>query len=96
MALEDDVFGESEEGAELADFVFEEVAEGFDEFEAELFGETADVVVEFDVGGAAPGFAAGDGVAGFDDVGVEGALGEEGLSIFDFRFSIFDLGGFSF
>ena len=77
----DDVFGETEEEAELADFVFEEVAEGFDEFEAELFGETADVVVEFDVGG---GFSGCDSVAGFDDVGVESALGEEGLGIFDF------------
>ncbi len=68
----DDVFGEAEEEAEFADFVFEEVAEGFDEVEAEFSGEAADVVVELDVGSGA-----GVAMAGFDDVGIEGALGEE-------------------
>ena len=60
----DDVFGEAEEEAHFADFVFEEIAEGFDELEAELFGEAADVVVEFDVLAVPPAvLAAGDGVA---------------------------------
>ncbi len=49
----DDVLGEAEEFADFADFVFEEVAEGFDEIEAEFRGEAADVVMELDVGGGA-------------------------------------------
>ena len=68
----DDVFGEPQELAELADFILEEVAQGFDEVEAKFGGESADVVVELDVGRNAR-----VAVARLDDVGVEGALGEE-------------------
>lgn len=67
----DEVGGDAELGAEGADFVFEEFAEGLDEFEVHVRGEAADVVVGFDgLGGAAEGDA-------FDDVGVQGALEEE-------------------
>ena len=68
----DDGFGQAEDFADSAHFIFEKIAEGFDEVEAELFGEAADVVVQFDIGGCA-----GVAVAGFDDVGIEGALGEK-------------------
>ena len=82
----DDVLGQAEEFAEFADFILEEVAEGFDEVEAEFGGEAADVVVELDVGG---GLAAGGvAVAGFDDIRVEGSLGEEA--------GVLDLAGFGF
>ena len=47
----DDFLGQAELQAELADFVFEQVAQRLDEVEAELGRETADVVVKFNVGG---------------------------------------------
>ncbi len=68
----DDRVRESEHGAQCTDLVFEELAEGFDELEAELFGEPADIVVELDVGAVAA-----VPVPGFDDIRVERALGEE-------------------
>ena len=68
----DDFFGQAEDLAEFAYFVLEEVSEWFDELEAEVFGQAADVVVEFDAGAGAC-----VAVAALDDVGVEGALCEE-------------------
>ena len=68
----DDVLGQAQHFADSADFVFEEIAEGLDQLEAELFGQAADVVMEFDVGGGA-----GVAVAAFDHVGIERALREE-------------------
>ena len=68
----DDVLGQAERFADLADLVLEQVAERLDELEAEFLGQAADVVVQLDVGGRA-----GVAVAGFDHVGVERALGEE-------------------
>ena len=74
----DDFFGQAELQAELADFVLEQVAQRFDELEAEFRGQAADVVVELDrVGGAVGGGAA------FDHVGVERALGQK-LGVLDF------------
>ncbi len=75
----DDFFGQAELQAELADFVFEQVAQRLDEVEAEFGGEAADVVVQLDRGGGA--VLSG---AAFDDVGVERALGEE-FGVFDLR-----------
>ena len=68
----DDVFRQAELQAEPADFVFEQIAQRFDQFEAQLRRQAADVVVELDRVGRAV-----DGGAAFDDVGVERALGEE-------------------
>ena len=69
----DDVFGETEEAADLADFVLEEAGEGLEELELEVRGEATDVVVALDHGGG----VAVDGDR-LDDVGIGGALGEEG------------------
>lgn len=72
-----DHFGRQAQGhAEFTDFVLEEFAQGFKQLEAELFGQAADVVVAFD----------GDGFfafrsTGFDDIRVNGALGEEGRAL---------------
>lgn len=67
----DEIGGNTEFCAEGADFVFEEFAEGFDEFEVHGCGEAADVVVRFyGLRGAAEGDA-------FYDVGVERALQEK-------------------
>jgi hypothetical protein len=49
----DEVFGQTQDFAELAHFVLEEFAQGFDELEAKLLGQSADVVVQFDVRGRA-------------------------------------------
>ena len=68
----DDVFRQAELQAELADFVFEQVAERFDQLEAQLGRQAADVVVQLDRVGRAVG-----GGAAFDHVGVERALGED-------------------
>jgi len=46
----DDGVGNTQDCSEGADFVFEQLSDGFDEFEAEFFGEASDIVVEFDVG----------------------------------------------
>ena len=68
----DDFFGQAELQAELADFVFEQVAQRLDQLEAEFGGQAADVVVQLDrVGGAVGGGAA------FDHVGIERALGQD-------------------
>ncbi len=47
----DDGIGDAQDGAQGADFILEQLSDGFDEFEAEFFGEASDIVVEFDVGG---------------------------------------------
>ena len=78
----DHVVGEAEFEADFADFVFEEFAQGFDQFELHVLGETAHVVVGFDDVGAA-GFRGG----GFDHVRVNGVLGK--------RVDIGELGRFS-
>ncbi len=80
----DDGIGEPEDRAQGADFVFEEFTQRLDEIEPELFGEAADIVVEFDVGrvAAVP-------VPGFDDIWIERALGEE-VSAVDFVGSLFE------
>ena len=71
-----DRLGQSELHADPAHLVLEERAQRLDERELEVVGETADVVVALDVGGAgAP--------AGLDDVGIERALHQEvdGLAV---------------
>ena len=68
----DDLLRQAEHFADLSHFILEQLAQRLDQFEAELFGQAADVVVQLDVGGGA-----GVAVAGFDHVGVERALGEE-------------------
>ena len=66
----DDLVGQAELGADGAHLVLEEGAQRFDELELDVLGQAADVVVGLDVGRAVA-------AAGFDDVGVEGALHEE-------------------
>ena len=69
-----DHFGrQAESHAQFAHFVLEEVAQRFEQFEAELFGQAADVVVALD-GDGLLAFAA----PGFDHVRVNGALCEKG------------------
>ncbi len=68
----DDFVGQAEGGAEAAHFVFEEEAQGLDELEVHVVGQAADVVVGLDEVGVFFVFA-----GAFDDVGVDGALGEE-------------------
>ena len=62
-------FGQSEFGAEAADFVLEEGAQRLNEFEVHALGQASDVVVAFD-------FDARASVRrdAFDDVGIEGSL----------------------
>ena len=74
----DHVVGQAEFEADFADFVFEELAQGFDQFELHVLGEAAHVVVGFDDVGAA-GFGGG----GFDHVRVDRALGEP-VGVFQF------------
>ena len=74
----DDFFGQAELQAELADFVFEQVAQRLDQLEAELGRQAADVVVQLDRVGRAVGRG-----AAFDHVGVERALGQK-LGVLDF------------
>jgi hypothetical protein len=64
--------GESELEAELADFVFEEVAQWFDQLEAEFGGQAADVVMRFDRGRGTV-----EVPAALNDIGVESTLGEK-------------------
>ncbi len=71
LALED-LVGHLEVGTDAADLVFEEVAEGFDQFQFHVRGEAADVVVGLD------DVARAVDAGGLDDVGVEGALYEPG------------------
>lgn len=67
--------------AHLADFVFEEVSEGLENFEGHVFREAADVVVALDDGGIGA-------AAAFNDIRVDGALAQVVDSA--------DLGGFFF
>ena len=79
---EDEGFREAQFEAGFADLVFEEVAERFDDFfEVYVVREAAHVVVGFDNGG----FSA---EAAFNDVRVDGSLGEEvhGTDFFGFFF----------
>ena len=62
---------QAESQAEFADFVLEQFAQRFDEAELHVFRQAADVVVALDDVGLAGGRA-----GGFDDVRVDGALGE--------------------
>ena len=66
----DDHLGQAELAADRAHLVLEEGAQGLDELELQVFGQSADVVVRLDVRGAGA-------AAGLDDVGVERALHEE-------------------
>ncbi len=68
----DDRLGQSQDFADLADFVLEQIAQRLDQFEAQFLGQAADVVMQFDVGGGA-----GVAVAAFDHVGIERPLGEK-------------------
>ena len=68
----DEFFRQAELQAEPADFVFEQIAQRFDQFEAELRRQAADVVVQLDRVGRAV-----DGGAAFDHVRVERALGQD-------------------
>ncbi len=68
----DDVAGQSELAADFADLILEELAQGFDQIELEVLGESTDIVVALD-----RGRGAADGRDRFDDIGVERALGEE-------------------
>ena len=61
------VVGQAQLAADRTHLVLEEGAQRFDELELDVLGEPADVVVGLDVGRAVA-------AAGFDDVGVEGAL----------------------
>ena len=65
----DDFFRQAELQAELADFVFEQVAQRFDQVETQLRRQAADVVMQLD----RVGWPVGCGAA-FDHVGVERAL----------------------
>jgi hypothetical protein len=75
-----DLVGKAKVPAYAADFVFEEVAQGFDEGKRHIFGQAPDVVVGFDGGGGA---FDGDGL---DDVWVESALYEPGDFAVGFAF----------
>ena len=65
----DDFLRKSEFAAELADFILEEFAQRFDEFELHVLRKAAYVVVGFD--------GRGGGCAGFHDVRIECALDED-------------------
>ena len=69
----DHVVGQAQGHAEFAHFVLEQIAQRLQQFQAQLFGQAADVVVAFDDDGF---FAFG--AAAFDHVGVNRALGQEG------------------
>ncbi len=77
----DNFVGQAELQAELADFVLEQIAQRLDQLEAQILGQSADVVVQLDRRGG-PIF----GGAAFDHVRVERALGQEVGAV--------DLGGF--
>jgi hypothetical protein len=64
----DESLGHLHQEPELANLVFEEHAEGFDELESELFGKASDVVVRLD--GVRVFLVAARGWARLDDVGV--------------------------
>ncbi|MCY1215412.1 hypothetical protein D9M72_272550 [compost metagenome] len=62
---------QAEGHAEFADFVLEQFAQGLQQLQVQRVGQAAHVVVRLDGGGLA-----GLGAGGFDDVGVDGALGQ--------------------
>ena len=68
----DDFLRQAELQAELADFVFEQVAQRLDQLEAQLGRQAADVVVQLDRVGRPVGRG-----AAFDHVGVQRALGQK-------------------
>ena len=68
----DDLIGQSQHAAQLADFVLEQLAERLHQFEAQLRRQAAHVVVQLDARGG-PRVA----MAALDHVGVQGALREE-------------------
>ena len=68
----DNVAWQAEFASNFADFVLEEFAQRLDQLELEVVRQAADVVVALDGGRGAADW--GDG---FDDVGVECALGEK-------------------
>lgn len=81
----DEFLLDAELAADAADFVFEEAAEGFDELELHIVGESAHVVVGLDgLGGAFDG-------AGLDYVGVDGALAEPFGVGYEFGFGVEDV-----
>ena len=55
--------------AQSAHFVLEQLAQGFHQFQAHLFGQAADIVMAFDGDGGAPGKA-----DAFDHIGIKRAL----------------------
>ena len=69
----DDLVGQSQLLAHVADLVLEEASQRFDEVERQVLGQSADVVVALDVGRVAR--------ARLDDVGVERALDEESRTV---------------
>ena len=69
----DHVGGQAQGNAQFAHFVLEEVAQRLQQFQAQLFGQAADIVVALDDDGLLA-----LGAARLDDVGVDGALGQEG------------------
>src|SRR5699024_3016306 len=66
-----DGLGHAEFAADGSDLVLEQGAQRFDEFELDVIGQAADVVVALDVRRARS-------AAGFDDIGIQGPLDEEG------------------
>ena len=68
----DDLFRQTQLQAQPPDFVFEQVAQRLDQLEAQILGQSADVVVQLDRGGRPIG-----GGAAFDDVGIKRSLGQE-------------------
>ncbi len=68
----DDFFRQAQLQPESPDFVFEQVAQRLDQFEGQILGQSADVVVQLDRGGRSIG-----GGTAFDDVGIKRSLGQE-------------------
>src|SRR5262249_14788283 len=79
----DDALGKSKDFADAADFILEELTKGLDEVEAQFGGKATDVVVKLDVCRRAS-----VAVAGFDDVGIERALGEEAGPLYGSSFAL--------
>ncbi len=68
----DEAGGQAQFTAKGAHFVFEQLAQRLDQFQAHFLGQTADVVVAFDRDRGAAGEA-----DAFDHIGIKRALGEE-------------------
>ena len=68
----DDLLGQAQNRTDLTNLIFEKFSKRFNQCETELFRQTADVVMKFDVcsSTSVP-------MTGFDHVGVEGSLGKE-------------------